>query len=125
MPRRPTTVEIPSLGSLDRNSGQVGRQLAHGLRNAIKNGELKPGEPLPSTRTLTNALRLARGTVMEAFDQLVAEGFLEARTGTGTRVSMALQGSAPLAQPPHECTTPNHVETKLPPVARQLADVAR
>ena len=125
MPRRPTTVEIPSLGSLDRNSGQVGRQLAHGLRNAIKNGELKPGEPLPSTRTLANALRLARGTVMEAFDQLVAEGFLEARTGAGTRVSMALQDSEPLAQPHHDRTTPNHVETKLPPVARQLADVAR
>lgn len=125
MPRRPVTVEIPSLRPLDRRSGPVGHQLAQGLRNAIRNGELKPGEPLPSTRTLAAALGLARGTVMEAFDQLVAEGFLEARTGAGTRVSIALHDSLPLAGPDREGATVDPGEMRLPAAACQLAEAAR
>ena len=72
MPRQQNTYAIPSLGSLDRNAGRVGRQLAQSLRDVIANGEMKPGERLPSTRTLATSLGLARGTVVEAFDQLLA-----------------------------------------------------
>ena len=88
-------MELPSIGTLDRSAGQQGRQLTQALRDAIRSGELKPGEPLPSTRHLARSLALARGTVIEAFEQLVAEGFLEARARSGTRVATTLTAARP------------------------------
>ncbi|WP_436408199.1 PLP-dependent aminotransferase family protein [Burkholderia gladioli] len=73
----------------------MSRQLAQALRDAIRRGGLLPGEPLPATRQLAAALGLARGTVIEAFEQLVAEGFLVSRGRTGTWVAPAL--SLPVA----------------------------
>ncbi|WGS20383.1 winged helix-turn-helix domain-containing protein [Bradyrhizobium sp. ISRA463] len=90
MPRPRATISIPSLGAVDRAAGQVGRQIAQALRAAIAKGELKAGELLPSTRALATSLRVARGTVVEAFEQLQAEGYLESRVGAGTRVAATL-----------------------------------
>ncbi len=61
--------------------------LEHGLRDAIQTGRLQPGTRLPSSRTLALDLGVARNTVAEAYGQLVAEGWLSARQGSGTRVS--------------------------------------
>lgn len=61
--------------------------LERALREAIRTGRLAPGSRLPSTRTLAAELGVARGTVSSAYDQLVAEGFLNARTGSGTVVA--------------------------------------
>ncbi len=90
MGRTAKTVELPVLAPLNRAAGQLGRQLAQQLRVAIVQGALRPGEALPSSRLLAAALGVARGTVVEAFEQLIAEGFLEARSGAGTVVSKAL-----------------------------------
>lgn len=57
------------------------------LRAAIRSGRLGAGTRLPSTRALSEDLGLARGTVVEAFDQLQTEGYLEARHGSGTWVA--------------------------------------
>ncbi|MBI6139830.1 PLP-dependent aminotransferase family protein [Serratia plymuthica] len=95
MPRTAKTVEIPAIGELDRNAGQLSRQLAQALRAAIHKGELKAGDLLPSTRVLSGALQLARGTVLAAFEQLTAEGFLEALPGSGTRVALSLNRKTP------------------------------
>lgn len=54
MPRIAKTVEIPAIGELDRNAGQLSLPLAQALRAAIHKGELKAGELLPSTRVLTD-----------------------------------------------------------------------
>jgi hypothetical protein len=89
MSRKARAVDIPAIGELDRRSGQLSLQLAKALKNAIHKGELKSGDLLPSTRVLAGALNVARGTVLEAFEQLVAEGFLESRHGSGTRVAYA------------------------------------
>ncbi len=90
MPRKAKIVEIPAIGELDRHAGQLSLQLAKALKKAIDRGELKAGDLLPSTRTLASALKLARGTVIEAFEQLIAEGFFEAVRGSGTRVAAQL-----------------------------------
>jgi len=95
MSRKPGTVEIPSLGMLDRAAGHLGRQLAQALRDAVNRGDLKPGEVLPSTRALAASLRVARGTVIEAFEQLIAEGFLQSQPGADTRVAPSLTPPAP------------------------------
>jgi GntR family transcriptional regulator/MocR family aminotransferase len=87
MARRPTTIAIPSLGSLDKAAGRIGTLLTQALRDAIAKGELKPGEALPSTRALANSLDIARSTVIEAFHQLHAEGYLVSRARRGTMVA--------------------------------------
>lgn len=90
MPRRPQAVELPPISGLDRTSGHLGRQLAQALRDAIRTGNLKPGDLLPSTRQLAGSLDIARGTVLEAYEQLIAEGFLDSQPRAGTRVASAL-----------------------------------
>ena len=67
---------------IDRTRKQ--RSLESGLRAAIRAGRLKPGEVVPSTRGLAADLALARATVVAAYDQLVAEGYLAARQGAVT-----------------------------------------
>ena len=62
------------------------RQLYAEIRGAILHGRLSPGARLPSTRVLAADLGLSRNTVAGAFDQLLAEGYLEGRVGSGTYV---------------------------------------
>ena len=57
------------------------------LREALQTGRLAPGTRLPSSRALAVDLGVARNTVAEAYAQLVAEGWLTARQGSGTRVA--------------------------------------
>jgi GntR family transcriptional regulator / MocR family aminotransferase len=59
------------------------------LRDALQAGRLAPGTRLPSSRALAADLGIARNTVAEAYAQLVAEGWLTARQGSGTRVASA------------------------------------
>jgi GntR family transcriptional regulator/MocR family aminotransferase len=61
--------------------------LEDALRDAIRTGRLPAGTRLPSSRQLAADLGLARNTVAEAYGQLVAEGWLVARRGSGTRVA--------------------------------------
>ncbi|WP_214470076.1 PLP-dependent aminotransferase family protein [Mesorhizobium sp. dw_380] len=87
MARRQDLITIASLRSFDRTSGRIGQQFTQALRDAIAKGELKPGQRLPSTRALSAALGMARGTIVEAFDQLYAEGYIQARARSGTVVA--------------------------------------
>ncbi|WP_339521883.1 MocR-like pyridoxine biosynthesis transcription factor PdxR [Pseudomonas sp. EL_65y_Pfl2_R96] len=125
MARKANVVEIPSLGTLDRTAGQLGRQLAQALRSAIRRGDVKPGEPLPSTRILAKSLMIARGTVIEAFEQLIAEGFLESRGRAGTRVARSLVDAAPTSKPEDSLAgtrswTPSARIERFAQVARQF-----
>ncbi len=70
--------------------------LERALRTAIRDGRLRPGERVPSTRGLARDLGLARGTVAEAYAQLAAEGYLRTSRGAPTRVATGL---APPAGP--------------------------
>ncbi|RXH58162.1 PLP-dependent aminotransferase family protein [Granulicella sibirica] len=60
------------------------------LRDEIVKGRLRPGARLPATRELAKQYGLARGTIMNSFDQLKAEGYLDAGVGSGTYVSSVL-----------------------------------
>ncbi|MEW1792660.1 MULTISPECIES: PLP-dependent aminotransferase family protein [Streptomyces] len=61
--------------------------LMDALREAVRTGRLTPGSRLPSSRTLAADLGMARNTVADAYAELVAEGWLTARQGSGTRVA--------------------------------------
>ncbi|QKW02187.1 PLP-dependent aminotransferase family protein [Streptomyces sp. NA02536] len=63
------------------------RGLTDALREAVRTGRLAPGTRLPSSRSLAADLGIARNTVADAYGDLVAEGWLTARQGSGTRVA--------------------------------------
>lgn len=66
------------------------RQLYEELRCAILTGRLAPRQKLPSTRSLAQSLGISRTTVTQSYDQLLSEGYLEARHGSGTFVCAQL-----------------------------------
>ncbi|WP_259781211.1 MocR-like pyridoxine biosynthesis transcription factor PdxR [Aestuariispira ectoiniformans] len=81
--------------ALERSSDKpMHRQLYDQLREMILSGRLVGGERLPSTRTLAKDLAVSRNTVAAAFDQLLAEGYLEGKVGAGSFVSGELPEEA-------------------------------
>ncbi|GAA0581865.1 PLP-dependent aminotransferase family protein [Kribbella sandramycini] len=76
---------------LDLHLGQIGRNMRAGLmdafREAIRTGRLAPGTRLPSSRALADDLGLGRNTVVRVYSELVNEGWLLARHGSGTEVA--------------------------------------
>jgi GntR family transcriptional regulator/MocR family aminotransferase len=86
------------LVTLDRDAGPLGIQLQHQLRAAIRDRRLSAGERLPSTRRLADLLGVSRGTVVDAYEQLLAEGYVESSVGSGTRVA-ARPSALPSARP--------------------------
>jgi GntR family transcriptional regulator / MocR family aminotransferase len=71
---------------LDRGAGPLGMQIQDQLRAAIRDRRLGAGERLPSTRRLAELLGVSRGTVVDVYEQLLAEGYVESVVGSGTRV---------------------------------------
>ncbi len=66
------------------------RWLYEALRKQILQGGLRPGARLPATRDLARQYGLARGTIVNAFEQLKSEGYIEGSVGSGTHVSRIL-----------------------------------
>ncbi len=88
MAKKGTTSAPEILLQLERVPGRPLRaQLEERLRIAVRTGTLAPGTALPSTRLLATDLGISRGVAVEAYAQLVAEGYLEARGGSATRVA--------------------------------------
>jgi len=76
---------------IDRCSEEpIRRQIYHQLRAQILSGELEQGTPLSSTRQLASDLGVSRSTVVEAYDMLLAEGFLESKQGSQTVVAQGV-----------------------------------
>lgn len=89
-------------------------QLVSGLITRIQGGSLKPGDPIPGTRVLAEQLGIHRNTVLAAFRELVAEGWIETKVGEGTFVSLT---------PPLSNTTPS-ASRQSPLVAPSTAPTA-
>ncbi|RDI49093.1 MocR-like pyridoxine biosynthesis transcription factor PdxR [Nocardia mexicana] len=76
-------------------------QVEAALRDAVRDGRLRPGQRLPASRVLAADLGVSRRLVVEAYTQLVAEGYLTARQGSATRVSdVAATTAAPITPGP-------------------------
>jgi GntR family transcriptional regulator/MocR family aminotransferase len=113
--------------SLDRDGAlPLHRQLFDALRQAILAGRLRPGTRLPSTRVMASDLGVARNTVMAAFEQLVAEGYLQARVGSGTTVTaIAPDMLLNIASPPADKSAVGPTELSLSARGRVLAGTVR
>jgi GntR family transcriptional regulator/MocR family aminotransferase len=79
---------------LDRRQG-LSRQLYQALRLRVLDGRLASGTRLPASRDLAAALAISRNSVVRAYDQLYAEGFIEGRVGDGTYVAQLPQAALP------------------------------
>src|SRR5437588_12635198 len=66
------------------------RQVYEAYRNAIMSHSLGAGQRVPSTRTLASELGISRIPILNAYSQLLAEGYFESRIGSGTIVSRSL-----------------------------------
>ncbi|MCI3153764.1 PLP-dependent aminotransferase family protein [Streptomyces sp. GB4-14] len=95
--------------------------LGRALREAIREGRLAPGTRLPPYRSLAADLGLARNTVAETYAELVAEGWLVARQGSGTRVA---PGARPAAAPRGPETVPATWQPPAHDLRQGLPDVA-
>ncbi|MEV4757574.1 PLP-dependent aminotransferase family protein [Micromonospora sp. NPDC049559] len=99
---------LETLVELDRARAGLAGQLTTALRDAIAEGRLAPGTRLPSSRALAADLGLSRGVVVEAYEQLVAEGRLLSRRGAGTVVAPALVLREPPSEDSRGYPTPCH-----------------
>jgi GntR family transcriptional regulator/MocR family aminotransferase len=116
---------------INRDQGGIAGQIASELREAVRHGRLTPGTRLPASRDLATDLHVSRGVVVEAYEQLVAEGFLISRVGAGTQVAPApSRGSvAAAARPgvagcgPHYGHRPTSPDLGCFPRERWLASV--
>ncbi|NJN20723.1 MAG: PLP-dependent aminotransferase family protein [Leptolyngbya sp. RL_3_1] len=106
------------------------QQLAAALREAVLQGRLQPHQPLPSSRRLAQSLQVSRSTVTQSYDQLLSEGYFEARGGSGTFVCAQLPDEylhsaemEPQRSRPAELTQLSRLgQTLLADVPLQVAD---
>lgn len=106
MLRRVSTAPLFTL-TLDRkpDAPPLYRQVYDQVRLAVLEGRLSPGARLPSSRILAEELRCSRNTVVGAFEQLLAEGYLEGHVGSGTYVSRVLPDELLAVRPVKEPRT--------------------
>jgi len=103
--------------TVDRSASQpLHRQIYNSFRTAIVDGRLHPGQRIPSSRVLALEIGVSRFPVLNAYAQLLAEGYLATRVGAGTVVSASL---------PEQLTTAAPARTKTAVLHRGPRSVAR
>jgi GntR family transcriptional regulator / MocR family aminotransferase len=94
VPANRTSRKPEILIALDRRGPRpLHVQIQQMLRQAIRARRLRPGAAVPSTRTLAEDLDVSRGVVVEAYEQLIAEGYLVASAGSATRVTASVRAA--------------------------------
>ena len=97
MPTPPVTLPV----RLDRTlAGSLGVQLSGQIRELVATGTLDRGDRLPSSRALAADLGVSRSVAEQAYDQLLAEGWLETRRGAGTYVASGAARRTPFVRSP-------------------------
>src|SRR5215472_691992 len=84
---------------LDLSGTRPRARLESALRDAVRSGQLAAGAAMPPSRSLARDLGVARNTVAQAYAQLVAEGWLSARHGSGTWVAQRAEQPPPARSP--------------------------
>src|SRR5436305_1001632 len=90
MPKAQSRFSALLSGDESTNALGLSRRLAESIRRGVLNGQFAPGSRLPSTRGMASELAVSRNTVLEAYSQLLEEGYLQSRRGSGTFVSTTL-----------------------------------
>jgi GntR family transcriptional regulator/MocR family aminotransferase len=94
---------------IDSRAGKsLQQQIYLAIRRAILDGALSPDTRLPSSRGLADDLRVSRTTTLLAYEQLIAEGYVSARHGSGTFVESKLPDDLPQQAPPRRDARTRH-----------------
>ena len=123
---RPLSATSTSEIGIDRADGEpIQSQISRQIREFVLSGRLRPQSKLPSTRGLAEDLKVARATVVEAYEQLLSEGYIETRKGSGTRVAAELpetllNAKVPTASPAK--STREHAREPAKPFRSGLVD---
>lgn len=103
--------------AIDRSSSvPLYQQVYESIREAILTGRLAPDTLLPSTRALANDLAVSRNTVLNAFEQLFAEGYIVGKIGSGSYVAANL---------PEDCVAARRALQPVPAVAETQPDISQ
>src|SRR5437899_12308325 len=81
---------LPRIAVERAASQPLHRQISNSSRAAILDGRLRPGQRIPSTRVFSSEIGVSRFPVLNAYAQLLAEGYLESRVGAGTVIAGSL-----------------------------------
>jgi GntR family transcriptional regulator/MocR family aminotransferase len=108
--------------TLEPGSGQpLYRQIYERIRNAVVSGRISAGTNVPASRALASGLGVSRITVLQAYDQLIAEGFLESRAGSGTRVAALFSDEAGRREVIATSLYGERIDHAAPPTIQELA----
>jgi len=99
------------------------RQIYDAYRAAIVNGSLRAGQRIPSTRVLASEIRVSRFPVLNAYAQLLAEGYFQSRVGAGTVVSNSLPDQLTSSEPTGATYVPTHSGPR--PIAKRSSILPR
>src|SRR6202034_656496 len=86
---------LPPISLDPRGKAPMYRQLYTWFRKAIIDGQMRPGQRVPSTRALAAELKISRIPVLNAYEQLLAEGYFETFVGAGTCVARSIPDDGP------------------------------
>src|SRR5271157_5804108 len=90
---------VPNIAINRKAPKALHRQIYEAYRTAIVDGSLRPRQRIPSTRVLASELGVSRFPVLNAYAQLLAEGYLEGRVAAGTIVSNSLPDQFTSSEP--------------------------
>lgn len=105
--------------SLGPKGPPLASRVADGIVAAIREGRLRPGDALPSSRALSASLGVSRGPVVAAFDELTAAGFILSRIGSGTVVAPGADDAARAGAASH--VTERSIQRTSPPMESKRA----
>src|SRR5579862_2595883 len=100
MKKKPHGAAVPLIAVHRKSEKPLHRQIYDAFRAMILERRLQPGQQIPSTRALASDLGISRIPVLGAYAQLLAEGYIESRSGAGTFVTISLSDQFPGARPP-------------------------
>ena len=104
---------LPMIAVDRRASPPLHRQIYSSFRAAILDGRLRPGQRIPSTRVFASEMGVSRFPVLNAYAQLLAEGYLQSRVGAGTVVSGSLPEQLTSSGPMGARSAPARVGPRL------------
>src|ERR1700722_6286929 len=99
--KRISAALVPPITFDKRGMCPIYRQLYDWFRGAITEGRMRPGQRVPSTRSMAAELQISRISVFNAYEQLQSEGYLETFAGSGTCVAGTIPDDALGFVPPH------------------------
>src|ERR1700728_618768 len=117
--KRVAATFLPPIALAPRAKAPLYLQLYDWFRGAIITGQMRPGQRVPATRTLAAELKISRIPVLNAYEQLLAEGYFETFVGAGTCVARSIPDDA--QRPPAEKARRGAQQTEGKPGPRPMS----